>query len=341
MMKRTGISLLWGIVFTLNIFLFVACSDDDKDPTNSWNELSGTYQEKMLNPKLNNRILIVEGKSVDVQVTSADKATLTLFHFIPDFTTVAFDVDLKLTDGQYTISGEFIENGVTLIVNGFFDKYGILNIDLTRKMNLPVTGNWRLNFHTGDSGSSADVYVAVQTANPALDDVINMVAGPAVGQLIAGKVSMVNISLGEDGFFNVSWRKQGENEDTYLPEYIMQMLNIQYTMVDDQLMLAVDRNLITLAEFVVPLLDLGIRVEDVITSLSYLGGYYAIPFNLKEDGGHMTFYLSKEVVIPVIDLLIPFLVSSLPENLTPLVESLLGLLPTAEKLDVGLVFQKN
>jgi len=335
------IKYLFSLLTLFSLFcLFTACDDDDTTGGTSWDSISKTYQNKNLEAKINGMTVISAGKEVIVSASSPTEAKLTFINLLPDTEEVSISAKLSNTNEQYTVSGELKLDNCTITVNGVIDNLGILQLNINRELSTPIIGEWKLNMIANGNALSADVYAYVSTGTE-LDGLINSLAGPLVGQLIGGKVSAVNISFDSKGTLDFSWRKLGANQDTSLPKEYLQALNIQYVVKDDLLLLAIDKNYISLLELAAAQLEeLGIKTEDILSILEDIGGYYAIPLHIRNNGTTTTFYLSKEVTAPVLEILTPILLPMLEENMRPLVENLLKLLPTAQALDFGLVFTK-
>lgn len=331
-------------LFTMLIALsfFTGCSDDDDTPkgSESWENLSGVYEGSKVNAKINGNTVLIAGKSVEVNASSANNALFMLNNVLPDSPLVEISVNLTETDSLYNFTGSTTVGHAAISVKGSFDLLGYLTMEIERTLSSPVTGDWQLSITTESDITSASVYAQVQTGSD-MDMMINAIAGPAVGQLIAQRVTAVNVSLTEKGGFNVSWRQVNSTEDTVLPDYLLPLLNIQYVVRDNKLYMALDKNLVDMAGLFGGLLEeYGLNAETIVALFEDMGGYYAIPLNISTSGDITTFYLSKEVTAPLIGVLSPILLPLLPENMLPLLQPLLELLPTAEVLNIGLGFTK-
>ena len=143
----------------------------------------------------------VDGKSVVIAASSAEKASVTLNNIIPENKSVAIDAALKEADGTYTFTGESTVGDCVVSVNGTV-KGGVASVVYTRKLTSSIVGNWSLK-----AGVEA-IYANIVTGNSTIDDLVRMIK-PAISNLIWGKVSAVNVNLPEDGIFDVSWRPIG------------------------------------------------------------------------------------------------------------------------------------
>lgn len=319
---------------------FTACSDDDDATSKGWEGLSRTYEDSnSLAILLGEATLPLGNKSVVVEAASADKATLILNNVIPETAALTVNANLSEANGVYAVSGEETVNSCTVTLNGTFDD-GKLSLVINRKMPASVAGTWKMKISSDSGTSAAGVYTNIVTGNTQLDAMIGAMAGPMVGQLIAKKVEAVTAVLGEDGLFGASWKSVGASEATDISSYT-NALSIQYCLVDGQLMIAVDKAYVELLQLLSgQLAEYGLTVESITALLTDLGGYYALPLHFKTEGNEATFYLSKEIILPLVELATPILTPLIPENYQDLVTTLLALLPTAEALDFGLVFLK-
>ena len=319
---------------------FTACSDDD-DSNKGWESLSKTYEgENALVVKLGESVLPLGNKSVVVNASSAEKATLTLNNVVPDGQSITMDVALKQINGIYTFAGENKTGDCLVALKGTFEK-GKLSLVVDRKMDTAIAGTWKMKISTDEGGIvAANVFVKIETGNPQLDGMANVMAGPVIGQLLLKKVASVQVVLGENGLLGASWKSAESGKETDISVYT-KALSIQYCVVDGKLMIAVDKAYVELLKLLNDkLVQYGLSVDAITSLLPDLGGYYAVPLDVLESGSDMVFYLSKSLIVPAVQLLSPILVPSIPEEYKELVTNVLAVLPNAKRLDVGLVFEK-
>ena len=230
-------SLLYVFAVICTMGFFTACGDDDDSSSSgNWQDLSKTYEGKSVNLVMGEVTVPVDGKSVVIAASSAEKASVTLNNIIPENKSVAIDAALKEADGTYTFTGESTVGDCVVSVNGTV-KGGVASVVYTRKLTSSIVGNWSLKV-----GVEA-IYANIVTGNSTIDDLMRMIK-PAISNLIWGKVSAVNVNLPEDGIFDVSWRPIGASEDKGIGE-ITKMASIQYCVVDGKFMVAVDKNYVT------------------------------------------------------------------------------------------------
>lgn len=339
-MRKKGLYLF--ALVCLAVF-FTACKDDDdKADKGGWENLSGTYDgARKLAVKLNEVTLPLGNKSVTVTASSAEKASVVLTNILPETPALTLDVALTENAGAYTFSGETTVADGTVTAAGSFQGE-MLTVSLSRRITSPVAGTWKLKFITSGTTKAAAVYANIVTGNAVIDQAIGGML-PSLGALIAGKVEAVTPVLGSDGIFGVTWRKVGASEDSGLPENMAAAISFQYCVLDGKLLLAVDKSYVELAGAFLgeQLAKYGLKVEDITKLLVDLGGYYAVPLEMKMEGNEATFYVNKALVVPVAAVAAPLVTPLLPENIQPLVSTLVNLLPTAEAVDFGLVFTKE
>lgn len=344
-----------GLMYVLTVWcalgIFTACSDDDDNSgKGGWEGISKTYEgAQFLNLKLGETTLALDNKSVVLHATSADQVSVTLNNIIPEDAALQVDAVLKEADGVYTLSGEHTitfsggnSTGKCVVsIQGTVEK-GILSLIVNRKVTSEATGIWNLQMTTrADGTKAAGVYTHIVTGNAQIDALLAGMAAPIVGQLIAQKVESVTAVLGENGLFSASWKPVGATEEVNIGEYT-NALSIQYCVIDGKLMIAVDKAYISLLSILSgKLAEYDLSLEDIIALMVDLGGYYAIPIEIKTEGNNATFYLTKSTIVPVVKLAAPIITPLLPKEYQQYVPTILQLLPGMQTLDFGLVFTKN
>lgn len=316
------------------VSFFTACSKDDDASSGDWKDISKAYDNtKTLVLKMDEATIPVNGKSVTIEASSAEKASVTLTNVLPESKAVVISADMKAMDGTFALSGEATVGECVVSINGTV-KEGVATVVYTRKLSSAVVGNWKLK-----AGTDA-IYLNIITGNAMIDGLVQK-AAPAVSGLIWSKVSDVAVYLPENGVFGVSWRKQGESTDMDLSA-VMSMFSIQYCVVDDKFMLALDKNYIDIVVGLAgaQLQEMGIPMEEIMSLLVDLGGYYGLPLNMRQNGKDAIMYVDKGTVIPVLTIAAPMIKPMLPEEYRMLVDLALGLLPNAQALDLGLVLTK-
>jgi len=89
-------SLLYVFAVICTMGFFTACGDDDDSSSSgNWQDLSKTYEGKSVYLVMGEVTIPVDGKSVVIAASSAEKASVTLNNIIPENKSVAIDAALK------------------------------------------------------------------------------------------------------------------------------------------------------------------------------------------------------------------------------------------------------
>ena len=198
--------------------LVTSCSDDEKGGTDdAWKEISKEYTSGITANGLST------SGTVNVNAASADKATIILNNMVAGESSVSVDATLKKTDTGYAFEGESTATTCNVKVSGTIelganDKEDKVNISINRTLTSALAGTMELNFipSTGE-GLMAQTYAYFNTGNEQMDAMLNGMAAPVLGQLIAQQVESVSVNLGEDGIFSFSFKKVGSSETTVMP----------------------------------------------------------------------------------------------------------------------------
>lgn len=325
-------NLLYLFTFVCCLGLFAACSDDDDDPkTEPWKELSKTYQDDKL--KINEYEVASE-KTVVVDATSEEAATLTLNNVVPDDKAVKIEAKLAKSGEQYTVSGEATVGACVVSVSGKFVD-GALNLTVGRNLSSAVTGNLSLQF---DETGVPVHWVAV--TGDQVTDIMLAQAGPMIGGLMAAKVTAVDVKLPANGTFDVTWTTVA-GETVGMPNEIKQIVQIQYAVIDGKFYLVLDKAYLPMLQLLPAVMGVDIDVEAFLTLFDDLGGYYGLPLEYKEEGSVITFIANKQMVVSILSMVGPMIQSSVPEAMQPMFEALLKALPGAQQLELGLPFVKK
>ena len=315
--------------------LLVSCSDDD-DNKSGWENVSGTYDSTCtLSIHLDDATLPLGNKTVEVSASSADQVVLTLYNVVPETSTLQVTASSQQTGDVLSLSGESATTDGSVQVTGTFEK-GKLSLVVHRQITSDVAGQWKVKM----TAAGAGVYANLVTGNPQLD-ALSAMAGPLVGGLIAQKVEYVYSDLQANGVMGVAWKSRASDQPVDLSMFT-NALSLQYCVRDGQLLIAIDKaytDLLALADS--KLSEFGLSAEMLTSSLIDLGGYYALPMGYQMNNGDATFYLTKEVLVPTMQMAMPLLMNKIPEAYQGLVSGLLPALQNAESLDFGLVFEKR
>lgn len=344
---KKNLLYLFSLVCCLSLFVACGSDDDDTTPEDPWKDLTETYKDKTL-------IVTLEGKDfttigeVYVDATSAEAATLKLNNLLPEDKSITIDGKLTHTNNLYSLSGETKIQDCTVTLKGAFDKNGTLTLDITRTLSSEITGDLSLVVLTLPTTTGMLSYVPVHwkavTGDEQTDAMLSQF-GQTLGGLIASKVKSVDVSLATNGKFDVKWTKVGEEkpETNIIAEFIMQM--VSYTVMDNKLYLVLEKSSITTiseSSFITGLLPEGLDIKAIVALMEDMGGYYGLPLDYqKQEDGSILFKMSKDQLLPIVNVITPLFASSIPEEMKPMFDALLQALPNTKELEIGLPFVLN
>ena len=207
-------SLIYLFSLLCMLTLATSCSDDDEKggTDEAWKELSKDYTAENLSIGT-----VSTSGTVSVNATSADKATIALNNVVAGESSVSVDATLTKTETGYAFEGESAATTCNVKVSGTIEN-GKLTAAISRTLTSALAGTMELNFipSTGE-GLMAQTYAYFNTGNEQMDAMLNGMAAPVLGQLIAQQVESVSVNLGEDGIFSFSFKKVGSSETTVMP----------------------------------------------------------------------------------------------------------------------------
>lgn len=338
-------SLIYLFSLLCMLTLATSCSDDDEKggTDEAWKELSKDYTAENLSIGT-----VSTSGTVSVNATSADKVTIALNNVVAGESSVSVDATLKKTDTGYAFEGESTATTCNVKVSGTIelganDKEDKVNISINRTLTSALAGTMELNFipSTGE-GLMAQTYAYFNTGNEQMDAMLNGMAAPVLGQLIAQQVESVSVNLGEDGIFSFSFKKVGSSETTVMPPAnLAAMINSYLTWFekDDVLYLAVHKDALTILGGL-DILPEGMELESIVNILSLDGDFYTIPVNTIKEDNLVTVFLGKAMLTKVWALAKPLIEKIPDENLQSIVNVVGGVMDTAQDIKVGLVFKK-
>ncbi|WP_455638779.1 hypothetical protein [Parabacteroides sp.] len=322
---------LFTVLCTLSFF--TACSDDDdKDQPidTTWQSVSGTYKAETL--ILNG----TEGKAtstetIKVDATSAEAASVVLGNIVIGEPEVKLDAKLaKAADESYTLTGENSTADRVVSVQGSV-KDGKLTVTASVKITAPVVGVWKLKI----ADNSADVMVNIETPDGSgamMSGMIKTMLGP----VIASKVKSVTVTYAEDGKLGIDFETTTSDGNAEMAKGIISLLDpryyVQTTDGNSQLYIAVNKGLLEMGG--------AVMGEEMMAALKGLlvdaGNYYALPINVKVEDNYAQFYMSKDLILKAMPIILPLISSSIPEEYLPMLQGL----QAATVLDFGLGFTK-
>ncbi len=347
-MKR---NLLYLFAFVCTLGFTTACDDDD-DPVvdESWKELASTYDGNKLALTLNSSALFAtEGRSVEFTPSSATAGVVKLNNAIPDQASVEVPVTMAKGADGYTFTSSATKavgetaGKSTIGVEGLIATDGKLTANVTRTVQSEVTGLFKLNYVQ----NVGDVYVDIVTADPATNAMLGSLA-PVIGGALAAKVSAVTVDLSDKGTMTPTWTKVGETTPTTLASIptvgpmFGTLINMYYSVAGDKLMIGLDKGLLTNPAMaaISPRLQekIGMDLQTLTSMLADVNGFLMIPLTFKQEGSLTTFYADKALVLKIANS--GMLTKFIPENLAPMINGMLPLLQSAEKVNIGLRFTK-
>ncbi|MDR1556340.1 MAG: hypothetical protein LBS88_04815 [Tannerellaceae bacterium] len=347
-------------------FLFTSCGKDDLDPEPdppdpvevfSWKDAVGLYKAEGTLKLTLNEAEPTALKEVTLAVGAGENAKITLTNIVPDGATVEIDnVSMKKDgddDNAYTFTAESTLGLTTVSVagslTGIREATRTLNLNVTRKITSPLAGRWKLDLSREDvdPASPPIIYINVKTGDAVTDGILNTMLSPMLDGMLVQKVMDVAIELGEDGLFDVNWTDIYGSE-TGMPDFVKQIVSIQYFVEDGKVYLALDKSVLPLLA-AIPLPEgLDIDLNAIISSLAEdRGGFIALPISLELDtqSAKALFYAGKGMLQALLPIVAPMLTGTLPEGLPEFVLQLIQGLPDivagAETFDIGLNFVKN
>ncbi len=326
-------SLIYLFSLLCMLTLVTSCSDDEKGGTDdAWKEISKDYTSD----KLSIGTVSTSG-TISVNAASADKATIILNNVVAGESSVSVDATLTKTDAGYAFEGESTATTCNVKVSGTIEN-GKLTAAISRTLTSSLAGTLNLNYVPSNDMQIAQAHARFNTGDAQMDAMLNGMAAPVVGQLIAKEVESVTVNLGEEGTFSFSFKKVGASEETVMPPAKLQeMIKSYLTWYEKEnvLYLAVHKDALTILSGL-NILPENIDLETILGLLTVEGDYYTIPLQVKEEDGLTTIYLNKDILVKAWEVAKPF-VGKIPENILNTINVVMA---SAKEIEVGLVFKK-
>lgn len=336
MVRRYFISICAAI---LAASLFTACDDDDKSMVG---DFSGKYAGRESSFMIGEIFLPSDGKNLVIEPAGDNRAMVTLSNVVPDRANLTVEVSAVVNDGKLAFEGESEIEGCQVSLKGSVSD-GKASVVVNRKMLIPFIGDWKLKFNNVAGKRSAAIYLSVKTVKPEMDMMINTMGAPVVGQLMAKSLDELKVSLSESGIIGLSWKKVGESEAHDLTS-LAKILSLQYCVINHKLMIAVDKNYMSMLTALGGdlLAKYGIKMDELMALLVDLGGYYAIPLSFGVNGGNeVLIFADKQLVLPLVNMAMPIVAPMIPSGFEETVKAIMALLPTSERVDLGLIMEKQ
>lgn len=336
-------SLIYLFSLLCMLTLVTSCSDDEKGGTDdAWKEISKEYTSGITANGLST------SGTVNVNAASADKATIILNNMVAGESSVSVDATLKKTDTGYAFEGESTATTCNVKVSGTIelganDKEDKVNISINRTLTSALAGTLNLNYvpYMNDM-QIAQAHALFNTGDAQMDAMLNGMAAPVVGQLIAKEVKSVTVNLGEEGTFSFSFKKVGASEETVMPPAKLQeMIKSYLTWYEKEnvLYLAVHKDALTILSGL-NILPENIDLETILGLLTVEGDYYTIPLQVKEEDGLTTIYLNKDILVKAWEVAKPLVGNIQDETIQSILAMVDQVMAKAKEIEFGLVFKK-
>lgn len=218
-------SLIYLFSLLCMLTLVTSCSDDEKGGSDeALKEISKEYSSSDISLGA-----ISTSGSITVNAISSDKATIVLKNVIAGEASVSVDAVLTKTDKGFAFEGESTATTCKVKVSGTIED-GKVNVAVNRTLTSALAGTLNLNYipAPGGKGLMAQAHAHFNTGDAQMDGMLNGMAAPVVGQLIAKKVESVTVNLGEEGTFSFSFKKVGASEETVMPPAKLQEMIKSY-----------------------------------------------------------------------------------------------------------------
>jgi hypothetical protein len=353
----------------MSVFISSCGKDDDpakepdpQDPVEevTWKDAAGAFKASGSNTlTVNGQALSPTSKQeVALATGEGESAKLTLLNILPEDAEVVFSNVNVTKDGEnYNFTGNTTWGSSKITVTGSLEGVKTdskkFNLSYSRLIESSIAGKWLLTF---DKEKGGDVRLDVKGSSS--DDMFNILSG-LLGGALAQKVSDVSLYFSRNGNFDVTWTNTGETTPTGMPDGIKDIIRIPYYERDGKVYIALDT---VVLNSLMPMLENLIPSDSGINLLEYMGklyadgilkdkgSYVALALNAKQEAeDKYSFYISKETVSPLYNLLsgtlLPLLSSVIPPSVLPLVGPILEALPStiqnSTQFDMGLGFTRD
>ncbi|MDR2388482.1 MAG: hypothetical protein LBD89_01675 [Tannerellaceae bacterium] len=345
-MKRNWFFYL--VVMVCANLLATSCSKEDpaSGTISVWRDALGTYAPGEFHKlTVNGEEEISEAKSVLLSSGTGESAKFTLTNIVPDAPTVVIDqvTIIPSENRSYTFSGETSLGEITISISGTLtegEDSNTLELNVTRKVNSPLTGVWKLNF-TQDGSA---ILFRIESTNEAFNALMVWLT-PKLKEVLARSIKDITVSLGEDGRFDLQWTKTGQDTPIGMPEHIRDMVGIYYFAEDGKLYLAIEKSLLPLLKALQPE-GIAIDVDALVDALTEdRGDFVALPILFKQNDNEVEFSLGKNLASLLAPILIPLVLEHLPadfpESISQIIEQLPEIINDSQTFDVGLRFNHS
>jgi len=137
--------------------------------------------------------------------------------------------------------------------------------------------------------------------------------------------------------FSFEWIEKGKDKVQVYPD----ILALNYKEDSSTLYILINEDLINLLGVVLKERGSVLPIDQIKGLLVKINGNYTLPIQMKQDGDIRTFYLTKEVTLPLVKLFAPLVESSLPETVSAMLPQLMEAVSATDYFNIGLRFKKD
>ncbi|MCK9343947.1 MAG: hypothetical protein M0P33_08565 [Massilibacteroides sp.] len=137
--------------------------------------------------------------------------------------------------------------------------------------------------------------------------------------------------------FSFEWKENENDKAQVYPD----ILALNYKEDSSTLYILINEDLINILAVVLKERDTVLPIEQIKGMLVKIDGNYTLPIQMKQDGDLRTFYLTKDVTLPLLNLFVPLVKSSLPETVLAMLPQLMEAVSATDYFDIGLRFKKE
>lgn len=137
--------------------------------------------------------------------------------------------------------------------------------------------------------------------------------------------------------FSFEWKEKSKDKVQVYPD----ILALNYKEDSSTLYILLNEDLINLLAIVLKERGSVLPLDQMKEMLVKMKGNYTLPIQMKQDGDIRTFYLTKEVTLPLVKLFAPLVESSLPKTVSAMLPQLMEAVSATDYFNIGLCFKKD
>lgn len=300
-------------------------------------------------------------KKATMSITFVDttKAKLTLKNAIINKPEVTVDAIYSKKDNTYTFTGVALDDAEferTITIDGTLTD-GVFDANVVVKSTSPIVGQWGLKLYETlingyQQGTIADVQIKITGLDSAEDDE-SFTEGfsSLVGQILLGKVDVVNANFMNNGVLDINFRERPVGTiytDPYTPstEPIQNVTSIigsefqYYTKKgeDNKIYIGIQKNenYDAIINVILGMIPAGIEITDD-------GNFLIVPLLMDINDSHVDFSVDETTIKPLLGLLTEDVINTFITDPMGqmIVNSIIQQLNNAKTISVGLGFDKN